>query len=90
MTEPDQLISTRRLRTLNASMLDICIRYLLLDDIGNRDLFSQEQMAIAELPQDDNLFEDNEEPADYNPYCSWETWEENMIRYDPKIGRAHV
>ncbi|KAI2924476.1 hypothetical protein CBS147371_938 [Aspergillus niger] len=83
LTEPDQLISTRRLRTLNASMLDICIRYLLLDDIGNRDLFSQEQMAIAELPQDDNLFEDNEEPADYNPYCSWETWEENMIRYDP-------
>ncbi|XRM48711.1 hypothetical protein ABZX51_011625 [Aspergillus tubingensis] len=83
LTEPDQLISTRRLRTLNAFMLDICLRYLLLDDIGNRDLFSQEQMAIAELPQDDNLFEDNEEPADYNPYCSWETWEESMIRYDP-------
>lgn len=83
LTGTDQLMSSRRLRALNAFILDICIRYLLLDDIGNRDLFSQEQMAIAELPQDDNLFEDNEEPADYNPYCSWETWEENMIRYDP-------
>ncbi|GKZ25938.1 hypothetical protein AbraIFM66951_002452 [Aspergillus brasiliensis] len=83
LTATDQLMTTQRLRTLNAFMLDICIRYLLLDDIGNRDLFSQEQMAIAELPQDVDLFEDKEGPVDYNPYCSWETWEEDMIRYDP-------
>jgi hypothetical protein len=63
--------------------LDICIRYLLLDEIGNRDLFSEEQVAIAELPQEVDLFDDNGEPAEYDPYCTWESWEEDMIRYDP-------
>lgn len=29
------------------------------------------------------MFDDNEESIKYNPYCSWESWEENMIRFDP-------
>lgn len=40
-------------------------------------------MAIAELPHDDGLFGDNEGPVLYDPYCTWESWEENMVRYDP-------
>jgi hypothetical protein len=39
-------------------------------------------MVIAELPQDNNLFEDNKEPVQYDLYCTWESWEENMIHYD--------
>jgi hypothetical protein len=39
-------------------------------------------MAIAELPQDDNLFNNNKEPVQYNLYCTWESWEENMIYYN--------
>lgn len=71
------------LESLEALILTICIRYLLLDDIGNRNLFSEEQMAITELPQELELFTDDEEPAEYDPTCTWEAWEENMIRYDP-------
>lgn len=40
-------------------------------------------MAIEELPQEFDLFNDNEDPTDYDPCCTWEAWEENMIRYDP-------
>ncbi|KAK1139007.1 hypothetical protein N8T08_001586 [Aspergillus melleus] len=69
--------------SLEAFMLDICVRYLLLEEIGTRDLFSEEQVAIAELPQGVDLFDDDEKPVDYNPYCTWESWEEDMIRYDP-------
>jgi hypothetical protein len=81
--KPSQMVTEQRLEDLNAFILDICIRYLLLDDIDQRSLFSEEQMAIAELPQDDDLFDDNKEPVQYDPYCTWESWEENMIHYDP-------
>ncbi|KAG2004120.1 hypothetical protein GB937_009137 [Aspergillus fischeri] len=57
------LRARQQLEDLNAFILDICIRYLLLDDIDQRSLFSEEQMAIAELPQDDDLFNDNKEPV---------------------------
>lgn len=66
-----------------AFILDICIRYLLLDEIGNKDLFSQEQVAIAELPSEFDLFSDDAEPIEYDPYCTWESWEEDIIRFDP-------
>lgn len=61
LQETDQMILDQHLGSLEAFILDICIRYLLLDDIGNRDLFSDEQVAITELPQEFNLFSDNEE-----------------------------
>ncbi|POR39645.1 Vegetative incompatibility protein HET-E-1 [Tolypocladium paradoxum] len=73
----------QRTMNLEAGILDVCIKYLLLGDIGCIDLFSEEHVAIEELPQDLDLFSDNDEPADYDPYCTWEAWEENMIRYDP-------
>ncbi|KAJ5469732.1 hypothetical protein N7539_009350 [Penicillium diatomitis] len=66
-----------------AFILSICIRYLLLDEIGSKDLFSEEQAAIAELPQECDIFSDNEKPVKYDPHCTWEMWEENMIRFEP-------
>jgi ankyrin repeat protein len=82
-TATDQGLINQRTGSLEAGILDICIRYLLLDDFGDTDLFSAEQLAIEELPQESDLFNNDEEPTDYDPYCTWEAWEENMIRYDP-------
>ena len=82
-TETDQTICHQCFRSLEALILDICIRYLLLNKIGNRDLFSEEQVAITELPQESDLFSDNKGLVEYNLYCTWETWEEDMIHYNP-------
>ncbi|KAL2861005.1 uncharacterized protein BJX67DRAFT_367453 [Aspergillus lucknowensis] len=79
----DQSVPAQCLEGLEAFALAICVRYLLLDDVDDRDLFSEEQMAIAELPHEIELFTDNEQPVEYNPYCTWETWEEDMVHYDP-------
>ncbi|KAF2721180.1 hypothetical protein K431DRAFT_312687 [Polychaeton citri CBS 116435] len=68
---------------LEACALDLCIRYLLLDDIGQINIFSEEQMAIDELPKEIDIFDDNTGPVEYDPYCTWEVWEESMIHYDP-------
>ncbi|RAO65428.1 uncharacterized protein BHQ10_001440 [Talaromyces amestolkiae] len=73
----------RIVEDLEACMLDICVRYLLLDDIGNRDLFPEEFVAISELPQGSDLFDEDKESVQYDPYCTWDTWEDDMIRYDP-------
>ncbi|CAN9218360.1 unnamed protein product [Alternaria alternata] len=67
---------------MEAFVLGICIDYLMLDEIGSTPLFSEEQIAIDELPQDFDLFNDSE-PLEYDRHCTWETWEEDMIRYDP-------
>ncbi|KAJ2890888.1 hypothetical protein MKZ38_001226 [Zalerion maritima] len=69
--------------SLEANILDICIKYLLLEEIGHTDLFSEEQVAIEELPQEFDLFSDNDEPTDYDPACTWEVLEQGMINYDP-------
>lgn len=68
---------------LDRSIFDICVRYLLLDEINDVPLFSDEQFAIEELPKDLDLFSDDNDAAAYNADCSWENWEEGMIRYDP-------
>lgn len=68
---------------LEAYMLNVCIQYLLLNDFGYIKLFSEEHVAIEELPQDVELFGDSEESNNYDPYCTWEAWEANMIRYNP-------
>jgi hypothetical protein len=83
LAENGRTISDQRAGRLEAFILNVCIRYLLLEDIGNVSLFSEEQVAIAELPQGSEFFTDNTEPIDYDQYCSWESWEEDMIRYDP-------
>lgn len=58
--------------SLEAGILNICIRYLLLDDFGHTDLFSEEQVAIEELPQEFDFFNNDKEPTGYDPYCTWE------------------
>lgn len=82
-TATDQEVIHQRAESLEAGILDICIRFLLLDDFGHITLFSEEQIAIEELPQEFDLFNNDEEPTDYDPCQTWEVWEENMLRYDP-------
>lgn len=64
-------------------MLDICLRYLALDEIGRNQLFSVDQMAIEELPQETDLFNESTQPVEYTPHCSWEESEKSMTGYDP-------
>jgi hypothetical protein len=63
-------------------ILGLCIRYLCLNEIGQSPLFSEELIAIDQLPQEFDLFSDDKS-YDYDHYCTWEAWEETMIRYDP-------
>ena len=78
----DQTYTCRQIESLEVFILDICIDYLLLDEIGSFHLFSEAQIAIDELPQNFDLFKDTES-FEYDRYCTWEAWEENMIHYDP-------
>ena len=82
-TTSDRAFISQRIENLEAKILAVCIRYLLLDDIGHTDLFSDEQTAIEELPQGPDLFDDDGQPNLYDHYCTWEVWEKGMIRYDP-------
>ncbi|CRG85930.1 Cytoplasmic dynein 2 heavy chain 1 [Talaromyces islandicus] len=83
LTDNGRTISDQSAGSLEAFALNLCTRYLLLEDIGNEHLFSEEQVAIAELPQGFEFFADSTESVVYDRYCSWEAWEEDMIRYDP-------
>jgi hypothetical protein len=71
------------IKNLEASMLDVCMRYLSLDEIGHNEIFSAHQREIDELPLETDLFEESTNPVEYDPCCSWEEWEKNMICYDP-------
>lgn len=73
----------QRTESLEAGMAAICIRYLLLHEIDLNSLFSEERLALEELPQDSDLFGDFHAPNDFSLCCSWEAWEQDMIHYDP-------
>lgn len=68
---------------IESFMLDICVKYLLLDEIGQIELFSEEQAALGELPQLRSAASDDNLPREYDPNCTWEYWEEDMARFDP-------
>lgn len=68
---------------LNTFMFNICIRYLLLEEVSSNKLFSEELEAISELPQGSDLFDEAKESTEYDVHCTWEVWEEDMIRFDP-------
>ncbi|KAI7506532.1 hypothetical protein KC347_g7555 [Hortaea werneckii] len=68
---------------LNAWAFNICTAYLLLDEFGQSDLFSSELTAIEALPPETDLFEEETKGAKCDLSCTWETWEESMICYDP-------
>jgi hypothetical protein len=80
-TASSQVIAPR-IESLEAFMLDICIKYLLLEEVGSVPLFSEEQIAIDELPQEVDLFSD-QKSFEYDVTCTWEVWEEDMLCYDP-------
>lgn len=80
---PDQALGGLAIEHLETCLLDVCVKYLLLDEIGYISIFSDEQLAIDELPAEADLFEENSEQVDVDLHCSWEEWEETMIRYDP-------
>jgi hypothetical protein len=82
-TTTDQALFHRCVERLESFILDICFKYLALDEIGTTKIFSAAQVAIEALPQDVDLFDEETPPAEYDPHCSWEDWEEDMIRYDP-------
>jgi hypothetical protein len=77
-----QEVTTQRIEILEADSLNMCLKYLLLDEIGQHNLFSGEQIGIIEMPQGDDLFSDSSEPEQYDPTCTWATWEEDMLHYD--------
>ena len=79
----DPRLVQQRIKSLEASILDICIRYLSLRHVGKMALFSSEYLALVELPQKSDLFQDTGEPNNYDHHCSWEEWERAMIHYDP-------
>ncbi|KAI7326164.1 hypothetical protein KC326_g350 [Hortaea werneckii] len=68
---------------LNVWAFNICTVYLLLDEVGQSDLFSDELTAIEALPPETDLFQENTKSAECDLSCTWETWEERMICYDP-------
>jgi hypothetical protein len=70
-------------KNLGDFMLNICIKYLLLDEIGNTDLYSEEQAAFEQLPQLSRSSIDDQESIDYDRNCTWESWEDDMARIDP-------
>lgn len=89
---PGEEMTGPRAENLESHMLNICIRYLLLDEIDKVDIFSEEQMALEILPQESDLFSDDENGSSgYTVNCSWDDWEEGMIRYDPtERGLGHL
>jgi hypothetical protein len=59
------------------------MRSLLLEEVDGTPLFTEEQAAIAELPQGNDLFCDFKGPNTFTTHCTWEEWERDMIRHDP-------
>lgn len=70
-----------RIDKLEKSMLDVCMRYLLLDDIGSNNLFSDTQMALSQLPPEADLFSD--ESISVNQSLLDRQNLSEPIRYDP-------
>jgi hypothetical protein len=68
----DQAFVDQPIEHLEACILDICIKYLLLNDIGHINIFSNEQVAIDELSQEFDLFDDDKELVEYDSRCTWE------------------
>ncbi|KAK1832788.1 hypothetical protein QBC39DRAFT_348224 [Podospora conica] len=68
---------------LESSILAICTRYLLLDEIGNTSLFTEERSALEELPQGVDLFDETLVPTRSSLQCSWDDWEQDMAHFDP-------
>ncbi|KAH6627225.1 hypothetical protein B0J18DRAFT_426830 [Chaetomium sp. MPI-SDFR-AT-0129] len=65
-----------------ATMLNICLQYLLLNEINTIDFFSPELLAIHELPSHVDLFTASHWPS-YDAQTTWDELEQDMLHYDP-------
>ncbi|KAK0703227.1 hypothetical protein B0T26DRAFT_876304 [Lasiosphaeria miniovina] len=72
----------QRVEQLEAGILAISVSYLL-HEIGENNQLAEERLALEELPQDPDLFDNDHMPTEVSLYCSWEAWEEDTAHYDP-------
>ncbi|KAJ6129629.1 hypothetical protein N7512_002409 [Penicillium capsulatum] len=49
----------------------------------NKDLFSEEQAELAELPQFPGSPSDDEETLEFDRDCTWDSWQDDMAWFDP-------
>ncbi|KAK0712951.1 hypothetical protein B0T26DRAFT_803888 [Lasiosphaeria miniovina] len=54
----------QRMEQLEAGILAISVRYLLLHEIGENNLLAEERLVLEELPQDPDLFDDDHVPTE--------------------------
>ncbi|KAB5575993.1 hypothetical protein GE09DRAFT_611652 [Coniochaeta sp. 2T2.1] len=76
-------VPRRHTEGLESRLLEVCIQYLLLCEIGDVDLLSEENVAYEELPESIDLFSDDDKSLDDETSDTWEACEDDMIRYDP-------
>ncbi|KAM3457627.1 hypothetical protein MY3296_001059 [Beauveria thailandica] len=81
--QPGENLVGQHFEPLERTILDLCIRYLLLDDMAAQPLFSESQAAIIELPQEADLFTEQAGESNYTVDCSWDEWEDGMSRFNP-------
>ncbi|KAG6003009.1 hypothetical protein E4U21_002444 [Claviceps maximensis] len=62
---------SQRAAALEATRADICFEYLSLKLIDSEELFSEELVAIPEMPDEDNLFGDLGSPDEYDQVGSF-------------------
>ncbi|RTE84332.1 hypothetical protein BHE90_001195 [Fusarium euwallaceae] len=79
----DRATLHRRTESLEGLLLEICINYLQLEEIGTTAIFPEEQVAMEALPRDVDLFNDDDLQPNDALSCSWEDLEHGMARYDP-------
>jgi hypothetical protein len=70
-------------RYVQAEMLDICIRHLLLDEVDTTSLFSKTDLAREHLPREDIPYVGGERGFIHKTQDSWQIWGPNEIQYDP-------
>ena len=71
--------------SMHAKAQHLCVKYLLLSDIGENSLFSETEVALEILPQSTNLSDEDETEikAQYDGDGTWETFEQDMLHYCP-------
>ena len=84
-------LSQQSTESIEARILDICIKYLLLHDINDLDLFTSNQLETQELPLDTDLFSDDDfnSNSDSAQLETWQNWEDKIPRYDPSDRFGH-